>query len=184
MITVRFSEAGTASPRRDLTLSVSNLLHVTDGEAKGQGGELPSMYTCLSTLESVDRSYSEGTLHTWRDTWSISSQPGSFILFLESQCLIFIVVWYSYYLIFKLCQGSPPSCDFFSAETNQMIQAVRRTLDRRKEPMVIISSYCGFKISELSSLYFNQYIYWASESGDHHTVCGPATHVTEGQIFP
>lgn len=61
--------------------------------------------------------------------------------------------------MFKFCQGSPPSFDFFPAETCGMTQAIRRNLDRSKEPVVIMSSSCGFKISGSSSVSFDQYVF-------------------------
>lgn len=74
--------------------------------------------------------------------------------------LLYSVVYDGLFMyMFKFCQGSPPSFDFFPAETCGMTQAIRINLDRSKEPIVIISSYCDFKISGSSSVSFDQYVF-------------------------
>lgn len=40
-----------------------------------------------------------------------------------------------------------------------MTQAIGRNLDRSKEPVVIISLYCGSKISGSSSVSFDRYVF-------------------------
>lgn len=145
-------EAWNASPGRDFILNTSKPLYLDDKKAKGQTGKHSQTSTCPNTPGS-ERMRAQKWLPIPAQMvlpFILTSALHTLLRVSMFQKLVLFVLYFMIYSLFT-CLNFIRFASLlwvFPAEICKMTQAIRRrTLDRRQELMVMISLYCGFKIS-------------------------------------